>query len=221
MTILFSINHYNSNTSNSGTRKERKARRIHVRRMEAEALVARLRVQRVQAASDKVVQELERRANMLRERHRGITKKIEAIESNLDEIRGLQSSRASREYLDTYLSCKDDTTIPTQIFEECATTDRDRIPRLERMLYLIESCISRHASLSTSPSLISDCKTIAVRIEEMLSMAQTQPKGRAYLWDYLDTFRNIDEMDTASAFRCIMMWRDQYRVLSTTDSSSF
>ena len=65
--------------------------------MEAEALVARLRVQRVQAASDKVVQELERRANMLRERHRGITKKIEAIKSNLDEIRGLQDSQAESE----------------------------------------------------------------------------------------------------------------------------
>ena len=176
--------------------------------------MARLRVRRVQAASDKVVQELERRANVLRERKREITKKIQAVKSNLDEIRGLESSRVSREHLDTYLSCREDSTIPTQIFDDCATINRDRIPRLERILYLIESCISRHASLSTSNSLLSDCKTIGVRIEEMLSMAQTQPKGRAYLWDYLETFRNIDKMDTASAFRCIMMWRDQYRMLS-------
>ena len=101
------------------------------------------------------------------------------MKSNLDEIRGLESSRVSREHLDTYLSCREDYTIPTQIFDDCATINRDRIPRLEKILYLIESCISRHASLSTSSqSLISDCKTIGVRIEEMLSMAQTQPKGR-------------------------------------------
>ena len=202
--------------THTGTRNERKARRIQCRRLEAEALVARLRVRRVQAASDKVVQELEKRANVLRERKREITKKIQAVKSNLDEIRGLESSRLSREHLDTYLSCREDYKISTQIFEDCATINRDRIPRLEKILYLIESCISRHASLSStsSQSLISDCKTIGVRIDEMLSMAQTQPSGRAYLWDYIETFRNIDKMDTASAFRCIIMWRDQYRMLS-------